>query len=194
MSAMEPTRPELESQVLAAVAARGTAALLEAQEVRGLLQGDRLLVFDAALSLARRGEVGPSEIAPGEIEAELVRNGASQDRAAEVRITFETAIATFPEAAHLGAAGRAAGLLADLLAAENERHGDEQMNTSGLPEALLPAARLLDSEFPPVEYAVEPYFPRAEVTELVGAHGIFKSTAALGACLSVACGRGWGTP
>lgn len=66
-----------------------------------------------------------------------------------------------------------------------------------IPEAaplpsLLSADRLLDTEFPPVTFAVEPYLPRAEVTELVGAHGIFKSTAALGACLSVATGRAWG--
>jgi RecA/RadA recombinase len=39
---------------------------------------------------------------------------------------------------------------------------------------------------------VEPYFPRGEVTELVGAHGLFKSTLALGACLSVSSGRSWG--
>ncbi len=37
-----------------------------------------------------------------------------------------------------------------------------------------------------------PYFPRGEITELVGAHGIFKSTVAIGACLSVATGRTWG--
>jgi RecA-family ATPase len=61
-----------------------------------------------------------------------------------------------------------------------------------LPSALLPASRLLDSEFPPVTFAIEPYFPRVEITELVGAHGIFKSTAALAACLSVAAGRSWG--
>jgi RecA-family ATPase len=61
-----------------------------------------------------------------------------------------------------------------------------------LPTELLPASRLLDVEFPPVTFAIVPYFPRAEVTELVGAHGIFKSTVALGACLSVAAARSWG--
>lgn len=70
---------------------------------------------------------------------------------------------------------------------------------SGPPEAAgvamplpLDASRLLDGSFPPVEFAVDPYLPRSEVTELVGAHGIFKSTAALAACLSVASGRCWG--
>jgi hypothetical protein len=61
-----------------------------------------------------------------------------------------------------------------------------------LPPDLLPASRLLDTEFPPLSFAIVPYFPKAEVTELVGAHGIFKSTAAIGACLSVATGRPWG--
>ncbi len=61
-----------------------------------------------------------------------------------------------------------------------------------LPTALLPAARLLDTPFPPIGFTIPPYFPKAEITELVGAHGIFKSTAALDACLSVATGRTWG--
>lgn len=61
-----------------------------------------------------------------------------------------------------------------------------------LPADLLPASRLLDSEFSPITFAIVPYFPRSEITELVGAHGIFKSTAALGACLAVATGRDWG--
>lgn len=54
------------------------------------------------------------------------------------------------------------------------------------------AMHLLDGVFPPVEFAVDPYLPKAEVTELAGAHGIFKSTAALAACLCVASGRSWG--
>ncbi len=62
----------------------------------------------------------------------------------------------------------------------------------GLPPALLPASRLFDTKYPLVSYAVEPYLPMAEVTELVGAHGIFKSTAALAACCAVATGRRWG--
>lgn len=71
-------------------------------------------------------------------------------------------------------------------------HAAEKIGTvTGLP-SLLSADRLLDGSFPPVEFAVDPYLPRSEVTELVGAHGIFKSTAALAACLSVATGRPWG--
>ena len=62
----------------------------------------------------------------------------------------------------------------------------------GLPTALLSASRLLDTEFLPISFAIPPYFPREELTELSGAHGIFKSTAALDACLSVATDRTWG--
>jgi hypothetical protein len=61
-----------------------------------------------------------------------------------------------------------------------------------LPDKLLPASRLLETHFEPVSFAINPYFPHAELTELTGAHGIFKSTAALAACLSVATGRPWG--
>ncbi|MGA8891813.1 MAG: hypothetical protein WB493_09610, partial [Anaeromyxobacteraceae bacterium] len=50
----------------------------------------------------------------------------------------------------------------------------------GLLPELRPASILLDTQFPPLRFAIEPYFPRSELTELVGAHGIFKSTAALG--------------
>lgn len=73
-------------------------------------------------------------------------------------------------------------------------HGDAAalLDDRGLPTLLLPARRLLDKPFPPVSFAIEPYFPRGEITELVGAHGIFKSTVAIGACFSVATGRTWG--
>lgn len=77
------------------------------------------------------------------------------------------------------------------MATEAVREVRPVLEATPLP-SLLSADRLLDTEFPPVTFAVDPYFPRAEVTELVGAHGIFKSTAALGACLSVATGRAWG--
>jgi hypothetical protein len=57
---------------------------------------------------------------------------------------------------------------------------------------LRGAARLLEMELVPPAFAIEPLFPRGEVCELVGAHGIFKSTLALQACLSVVTGRRFG--
>lgn len=61
-----------------------------------------------------------------------------------------------------------------------------------LPMKLRPGSDLLDVEHPPVEFAIDPYFPRREATEIVGAHGIFKSTAAIAACFAVATARRWG--
>jgi hypothetical protein len=57
---------------------------------------------------------------------------------------------------------------------------------------LIPGAHLLDTEYPPVEYAIDPIAPRRELVEWVGKHGIYKSTLALAACLSVASGRRFG--
>jgi len=57
---------------------------------------------------------------------------------------------------------------------------------------LIDGSRLLDTEYPPVEYAIDPIAPRGEIAEWTGAHGIFKSTIALAACLSVASGRRFG--
>lgn len=82
--------------------------------------------------------------------------------------------------------------LVDLHTAERDLEAETKQSAPGLPARLLPASRLLDTKYPPVTFAVEPYFPMAEVTELVGAHGIFKSTAALAACCAVATGRRWG--
>ncbi len=82
--------------------------------------------------------------------------------------------------------------LIDLHTIERDQVSEQQAAERGLPPALLPASRLLDTGYPPVVFAVEPYFPQGEVTELVGAHGIFKSTAALAACCAVATGRRWG--
>jgi hypothetical protein len=65
------------------------------------------------------------------------------------------------------------------------------VEASILPEPA-PASRLLDTEYPEIDMAIDPYWPRGELVELNGAHGIFKSTIALGACLSVATGRTWG--
>lgn len=82
--------------------------------------------------------------------------------------------------------------LVELAPPVRDHAAESKQSPPGLPLTLLPAGRLLDTDFPPVTFAVEPYFPMAEVTELVGAHGIFKSTAALGACCAVATGRRWG--
>ena len=57
---------------------------------------------------------------------------------------------------------------------------------------LIPGGQLLDTEYPPVEFAIDPIAPLRELIEWVGAHGIFKSTLALAACLSVATGRRYG--
>lgn len=54
---------------------------------------------------------------------------------------------------------------------------------------LLPGGALLDTEYAPIEYAINPIAPLRELLEWVGAHGIFKSTLALHACLCVATGR-----
>jgi hypothetical protein len=61
-----------------------------------------------------------------------------------------------------------------------------------LPEALDDGAALLDTEYPPIEFAVEPYLPKTEVVEIHGPHGQFKSTLMLYATLSVATGEPWG--
>jgi RecA-family ATPase len=61
-----------------------------------------------------------------------------------------------------------------------------------LPDTLHPAAFLLDAEIRAPDFIVKPFFPRGELTEIVGAHGNFKSTIALDACLCVASGHPWG--
>lgn len=63
--------------------------------------------------------------------------------------------------------------------------------TPVLPD-LIPGGRLLDTDYPPVEFAIDPIAPLGEVGEWTGAHGIFKSTLALAACLSVVTGRRFG--
>lgn len=60
-----------------------------------------------------------------------------------------------------------------------------------LPDALDTGTTLLDTDYPPVEFAIEPYLPKGELIELHGAHGIGKSTVALYAALSVATGENW---
>jgi hypothetical protein len=62
-----------------------------------------------------------------------------------------------------------------------------------IPKSLTPLSNLLDREVRPPSFVVAPFLPRGELTEIVGAHGSFKSTLALDACLSVATGRAWGS-
>jgi len=66
------------------------------------------------------------------------------------------------------------------------------VDTGSLPLSLDPLSHLLDRKVAPPEFVIRPFFPRGELTEIVGAHGVFKSTIALAACLSVATGRPWG--
>lgn len=79
-----------------------------------------------------------------------------------------------------------------------EAGGAEVMNpeketvVDPLPAALRSASQLLDTKYPPLEFVCRPYIPKAEVIEIVGPHGSFKSTIALDLCLAVACGRPWG--
>jgi hypothetical protein len=61
-----------------------------------------------------------------------------------------------------------------------------------LPSSLLPAYVLLDGEIKPPEFIIKPFFPCGELIEIVGAHGAYKSTIALDACLAIASGRPWG--
>jgi hypothetical protein len=64
--------------------------------------------------------------------------------------------------------------------------------TCSLPPFLHGGSLLLDHEIRPPDFVIKPFFPRGEMTEIVGAHGAFKSTLALDACLAVATGRAWG--
>jgi hypothetical protein len=66
------------------------------------------------------------------------------------------------------------------------------VTSPSLPARLLGAGVLLDGDIKPPEFIVKPFLPRAELIEIVGAHGAFKSTIALDACLSIATGRPWG--
>jgi AAA domain/Domain of unknown function (DUF3854) len=62
-----------------------------------------------------------------------------------------------------------------------------------LPDSLRSGSYFFDGTFEPVRFAIAPYFPRSEVVEAHGAHGLCKSTLLLYACLSVATGEPWGT-
>jgi hypothetical protein len=66
------------------------------------------------------------------------------------------------------------------------------MDSSSLPGSLDPSSVLLDRKICPANFVIRPFFPAGELTEIVGAHGAYKSTIALDACLSVATGRPWG--
>ncbi len=77
-------------------------------------------------------------------------------------------------------------LASDLLDLVGEEPADDP-----LPAALLPASRLLDTSYPPLAFIARPYVPRAEVIEVVGPHGSFKSTIAFDLALAVASGRPW---
>jgi hypothetical protein len=68
--------------------------------------------------------------------------------------------------------------------------GDEAARAV-LPD-LIPGGQLLDTDYPPVEFAIDPVLPLRELTEWVGRHGIFKSTLALAAGLAIATGRRFG--
>jgi hypothetical protein len=61
-----------------------------------------------------------------------------------------------------------------------------------VPASLHPCSLLLDTEIRPPDFVIAPFFPRGELTVIAGAHGNFKSTIALDACLAVASGRPWG--
>lgn len=62
-----------------------------------------------------------------------------------------------------------------------------------LPDALNTGGYLLDTKFPPLAFAIDPYFPKGELVEFHGPHGQFKSTLMLYAALSVATGEPWHT-
>ncbi|HTP29342.1 MAG TPA: PriCT-2 domain-containing protein [Anaeromyxobacteraceae bacterium] len=60
------------------------------------------------------------------------------------------------------------------------------------PPALCTGAELFAATFAPFEYAVAPYVPLREFTEVSGPHATFKSTITLYIAFSVATGRPWG--
>lgn len=179
-------RNQVEAEILAELFGRGPAAVAElARTPAGSLwfTGPRRLIFDGALEVASQGlAVTPAAV------AEAVEPLVGVERAAEVRQAAELAVEAYGGEHH-------AGRLAHLVDALAELRDSTQVETQGGAATLphpLPASHLLDATFPPIAFAIDPYFPRGEVAELVGAHGIFKSTAALAACLSVAAGRCWG--
>lgn len=80
--------------------------------------------------------------------------------------------------------------------AQGEDPDHEAQMAKDAARAVLPdlvyGGALLDTEYPPVSFAIDPIAPRLEVLEWVGRHGIFKSTLAVAAALSVASGRRFG--
>jgi hypothetical protein len=176
-------RLDIERELLAAVCTGGASTLLtlrRAPWAPSWLSGPRRLAAEAAEYLAMRGEAIDADA----IAAEVRRCGGGDEEAAEAREVVADAVEAFGGDVAPIAIERLAQALADLAAAEDR--------PAELLPALRPAAQLLDTTFPPVEHAIDPHFPRGEVAEVVGAHGLYKSTAVLGACLSVASGRSWG--
>lgn len=94
-----PARGELEGLVVASVFLGGTTALVGLPEqTRSLLSGEWRHAFDAALELARRGEVGPDRIPPELAEAE-VRRVADEHTASSVRVVVDACLDTLGEQA-----------------------------------------------------------------------------------------------
>ncbi len=184
-------RLDLERELLAAVCVGGAPVLLTLRAATpwspAWLTGARRLAAQAVEYLARRGEA-PGPLTADAIAAEVARCGAGEELAAGAREVVADAIEAYggQDVAELGRITRLVDALGDAQVEAGEGAAD-----AGLP-ALLPGGRLLDAGSPPVEFAIAPYYPKGELTEICGAHGLYKSTLSLGAALSVTTGRPWG--
>jgi hypothetical protein len=175
-------------------AAKATAACVQAIATVGVTSvdtwhagGDKDALVRGLDAFAMKGRLvaiafdSDAATKPGVVRAESELRAALEKRGAFVQIV------RLPPAASGAKQG-----LDDFLVAEGPDAFRKLMNgAERLPDALEAGGALFDTEFPPIEFAIKPYLPKAELVEIHGAHGQFKSTIMLYAALSVASGERW---